>query len=251
MLYAALTFWLLIIMFAAWGVHSLWSGMTKPKIVNSVLLPGTLVAQLGHIFGLLITGNRVRNASLMDDDEYGDPSADPPEKSRIPVLGPIVIGLLPFVACAAALYIAARAIGRPLVWNLALERIDVARKLPTTLAGGWDMLRDVIVLTEDMLRGILNTDLLNLSTAIFLYLAICLTVRMAPLSGNRRGAIGAVLLAGLLIAGVSFLLRDSDAWIQRGWPLLTFSVGMLLLLLIFSLLVRGIVGLVKIFAHGE
>ncbi|MGE3180570.1 MAG: hypothetical protein AB7N71_03000 [Phycisphaerae bacterium] len=251
MLYAALTFWLLIIMFGAWGVHAIWSQMTKPKIVNSILLPGTLVAQLGHIFGLLITGNRVQNASLMGDDEQGDPSADPPEKPRIPVIGPIVIGLLPLVACGACLYIAARSLGRPLVWNLAVERIDVARTLPTSLAGVWALLRDAIALAEDMLTGILQTELLDVANIVFLYLAVCLTVRMAPFAGNRRGAIGAVLLAGLLITVVSLLLRNSDDWIHRGWPLLTFSVGMVLLLLIFSLVVRGLVGLVKILARGN
>jgi hypothetical protein len=44
MLYAALTFWLLIIVFSAWGVHTLLSQLIKPKVVNSILLPGTLVA---------------------------------------------------------------------------------------------------------------------------------------------------------------------------------------------------------------
>ena len=53
MLYAALTFWLLVVMFSAWGVHRLWSGLIKPRAVNFVLLPGTLVAQLGHVLGLL------------------------------------------------------------------------------------------------------------------------------------------------------------------------------------------------------
>ena len=49
MLYAALTFWLLVIVFSAWGVYWLWGRLVKPRVVNTVLLPGTLVAQLGHV----------------------------------------------------------------------------------------------------------------------------------------------------------------------------------------------------------
>ena len=74
MLYAALTFWLLVIVFCAWGVHALWSGLIKPRAVNTILLPGTLVAQLGHVLGLLITGNQVQNTALMSDDEDGKPA---------------------------------------------------------------------------------------------------------------------------------------------------------------------------------
>ena len=56
MIYFAVTFWLLVAVLTAWGVHQLWSGMLKPRTVNSILLPGTLVAQLGHVLGLLVTG---------------------------------------------------------------------------------------------------------------------------------------------------------------------------------------------------
>ncbi|MCH7591541.1 MAG: hypothetical protein IH989_02010, partial [Planctomycetes bacterium] len=71
MLYAALTFWLLTVVLIAWGVHRLWCGMARPRVVNAVLLPGTLVAQTGRVFGLLITGASVRTASLYDLDEGG------------------------------------------------------------------------------------------------------------------------------------------------------------------------------------
>ena len=84
-LYAALTLWLLVIMFSAWGVHRLWSALIKPRVVNSVLLPGTLVAQLGHVLGLLLSGNSVKNTALMDDGEEGDPKSDTPDEQRLPI----------------------------------------------------------------------------------------------------------------------------------------------------------------------
>ena len=68
MVYAAFTFWLLVIVLTAWGVHRLWSGMVKPKVLNTVLLPGTLVAQIGHVLGLLVTGATVTNTTLYKKD---------------------------------------------------------------------------------------------------------------------------------------------------------------------------------------
>ncbi len=249
MLYASLTFWLLVIVFSAWGIHSLWSLLVKPRVVNSVLLPGTLVAQLGHVLGLLITGNSVRNTMLMSDDEEGDPQTDPPEKTKIPVVGPILVGLLPLVACGACLYLAAHYWGGNVLGHLAGDfRVP---ELPRSIAGIWDLLRGSVTLIEQMLNAIVSSDLMNWSTALFLYLAICLTVRMAPFDGHRRGAIGAILLAGVLIALVSSLSGQTDRLVASSWPILSFSVAMLLFLLLVSLLISGLVGLIRILATEE
>ena len=64
MLYAALTFWLLVVVFTAWGVHHIWSGLLKPRTVNLLLLPGTLVAQIGYVMGVLVSGGTLRTGIL-------------------------------------------------------------------------------------------------------------------------------------------------------------------------------------------
>jgi hypothetical protein len=250
MLYAALTFWILVILFAAWGTHSLWSGLIRPRVVNSILLPGTLIAQLGHVLGLLITGGTVQNTTLMGDDENGEPRAETPEDTRVPVLGPVIVGLLPLVACATALYVAARWWGQSVVASHA-ERFGLPQQLPTTLAGAWDLLRQAISLTESVLAAIVSANLLHWPTLLFIYLAICLTVRMGPFQGNQRGALAAAVLAGGLIALLGTLLQPARDLIHSSWPILSFAVGMLLLLLLLSLIVRGVIGLVKILASGR
>ncbi len=249
MLYAALTLWLLVIVFSAWGVHWLWSRMIKPRAVNTVLLPGTLIAQLGHVLGLLITGNSVRNTSLMGDDEKGEPTTDSPDKQRIPIVGPVVVGLLPLVACAACLYLAAETLGRGVL--VAGASAEVPQALPGTLAGIWELLRTSITVTENMLNAILASDLLNWANVLFLYLAVCLTVRMTPFEGNRRGAVGAILLSGLVIGLVASLISAVKGAVLNSWSTLSFAVGMLLFLLLVSLLISGVVGLVRILARNE
>lgn len=258
MLYAALTFWLLVIMFTAWGVHHMWSTLVKPRVVNAVLLPGTLIAQLGHILGLLITGNAVQNTSLMSDDDSGAPQTDTPERPRVPIIGPILIGLLPLVACAACLHVAASYWGSAVFVPRTTENAAASattllpQALPTSLPAVWDMLRGTLSLSQYTLQSIMNADLTHWPTLLFLYLAICLTVRMAPFEGNRRGTIAAILLAGGVIAILANLLTPvREFLIQSSWPILGFSVGMLVFLLLVSLVVHAIVGLVGILAKSE
>lgn len=251
MLYAATTFWLLVIVFSAWGVHALWSRLVKPRAVNVVLLPGTLVAQLGHVLGILVTGGAVQNTTLMSDGEDGAPRADTPEKTRIPIVGSIIVGLLPLLACAGALYAAAHYWGGDVIGGADLDGPSVPQALPTSVAEAWQLLHDGVNVMQDMTAAIAAANLRDWSTLLFLYLAVCLTVRMTPFEGNRRGAIGAILLAG----GVIWLAGSLSAALHDGilasWPLLSFSVGMLLFLLLVSLLVTGGVGFARILMKEE
>lgn len=252
MLYAALTFWIIVIVFAAWGVHTLWSGMVKPRVVNAVLLPGTLVAQLGHVLGLLISGNSVQNTTLMGDDERGEPQSETPEQSRVPVVGPILTGLLPLVACCGCLYMAAYWWGGSVLSGMMQQAaVQVPQVLPTTLPAMWELLRTLVTVSETMLNSIIRADLANWSTVLFLYLAVCLTVRMTPMEGNRRGALAAIFFAGLIIALLASFSPRVQSFLQSSWPILSFAVGMLLFLLMVSLVVRGVVGLVRVLARNE
>ena len=249
MLYAALTFWLMVIVFSAWGVHWLWSRLIKPRAVNTVLLPGTLVAQLGHVLGLLVTGNSVSNTKLMGDDEEGEPTSDTPERQRIPVLGPVIVGLLPLIACAACLYLATRFLGRGVLPTDAT--FDLPQKLPASIPEFWALLHAGVDAGQNMLAAILRSNLKHWPNVLFLYLAVCLTVRMTPFEGNRRGAIGAILLSGVVIGVLATFIAPMEEAVYSSWPVLTFAVGMLLFLLIVSLLVSGLVGLIRILAKNE
>lgn len=252
MLYATLTFWLLVIVFSAWGVHTLWSGLIKPRVVNTILLPGTLVAQLGHVLGMLVTGNAVQNTALMGDDEEGEPQSETPETHRVPVIGAVLVGLLPLLACAGCLYWAARLWGGTVVDPLNADAsLAVPQALPTTLSAMWELLRHSVTTVESMLNAILNADLRDWRTLLFLYLAVCLTVRMTPFEGNRRGAVAAILLSGLVIGVLATMVNQVDDFVRSSWSVLSFAVGMLLFLLLISATVRGAVGLFRILARNE
>lgn len=244
MLYAAMTFWLLVIVLCAWGVHELWSGLVKPRVVNTALLPGTLVAQLGHVLGLLVTGGTVNNTTLYKDDETAAPEQTANPRPRVPVIGPVIVGMLPILACAAAIFFVSEQLGGPLAAEM--RRETVTQALPTGVAGSFDLLRDLITQAERTLTPALASDFRDWHVWLFLYLLICLTVRMAPFPGNLRGSLGAILVLGLLSGVTAGFAPVVTEKIHHGWPTLSLTAGALVLLLIISLLVRGIVGLSKL-----
>lgn len=248
MTYAALTFWLLVTVLTAWGVHRLWSGMIQAKVLNTILLPGTLVAQLGHVLGLLVTGATVNNTTLYKDDDSGAPETTVNPQPRIPIVGPVIIGLLPLLACAIGIYFVARELGKPIM--LLVRGSTVGPHLPTTLAGAWQLLRDQITLVESLVNAIQTADFNHWRAWAFLYLLTCLTVRIAPFPGNLRGALGAIVVLGIGAAAISSLTDVADPRVQTGWTVLNLTVATLLLLLILSLLVRGGVGLIQLL-RGE
>lgn len=242
--YATITFWLLVIVFSALGVHRLWSSLIQPKVVNSILLPGTLVATLGHILGLLITGGTVENTSLIKDDESGEPQTGKDPKPRVPIVGAVVIALLPMAGCAAAIYAVSRYFGSPILQAMTVES-GQQLWLPTSGPLFFGMLRESLNLVERLVNVVLASDLTDWRTLLFLYLAVCLTVRMAPLTGNLRGALGAIFVAGVLAFLIGKLTASTPETLAPTWPLISFSVAVLLFLLIVSLLITGAVNLAK------
>jgi hypothetical protein len=198
------------------------------------------------VMGLLVSGGTVNNTKLMRDDEAGEPETDTSSKPRLPIIGPILVAFLPLAACAAGVYMASSMLGQDVV--SAMSTRAVAQTLPTSLPDFWAFLRDGITIVERMVSGLLNLNLVYWKTIAFLYLAVCLTVRMAPLPGNLRGSLGAIVLVGVLVAMLGTAVPSVLDAVLGSWALLTFSVGVLLLLLMVSLMVRGLVGLIKVLA---
>lgn len=241
--YAAMTFWLLVIVFAALGVHRLWSSLVQPKVVNSILLPGTLVAQLGYVLGLLITGGTVNNTTLIKDDDSGEPETGGDEKPRVPLVGTMIIALLPMVGCAVAIYWTSRYWGSSIL-NAMADTSLASAQLPTTIDMFFAMLRQTVGLVEHLVSVVQRQNLTDWRTLLYLYLVICLTVRMAPLTGNLRGSLAAIALCGVCTFLLGQMMSTASP-LASAWPLITFSAAVLLFLLIVSLIIKGLVCLIK------
>ncbi len=246
MLYAAMVFWLMVLVFAAYGTHQLWAGMMKPNVLNIVLLPGTLIAQAGRIVGMLVTGAQINNAALLTTADQSKTTKSKASQPKIPVIGPVLIALLPMLTCGFAIHMVVTTIGQNV---LTLPTESTSNTLPLTFNSLWELLRSTIGVAEHVTGIVLSSDFRNWQTWLFVYLIICLTVRLAPMPGAHRGAIGAVLLIGVLISVVGRFAETSEGTIEGLWDLLNFSVGCLLCLLLLSLIVRGGVGLFRILTN--
>lgn len=243
MIYAAATLWLLVVVLLAWGVRRLWGGIFKPKAVNVVLLPGTFVAQIGRVVGLLITGAKVSNTALMGDEEKGEPATGSAYESKLPVFGPVIVGFLPMLATGAAVYLVLTRLGGPLVATAASEQIPAA--LPGSMAAFWDQFRLLLTMSENTLNAVVHADMPAWKLVAFVYLMVCLTVRMSPFEGNVRGHVGAILATFGGLALVNTISASPLTILETAWPLVSICVGWLVLLMLISLVATGAVRTVR------
>ncbi len=248
MIYAATCVWLTLIVLMAWSVHRLWQGIVKSRTVNGVLLPGTLIAQLGHVIGLLITGATVNNTAWVEDNDRGEPSTQPGFKPKIPFVGPIVVALLPMLALGGAIFLLVVRLGRPVIVQLPMDALST--ELPVTVGAFWDQLRALVTLAEETLAAASSTGVTSWKTGLFIYLMTCFTVRMAPIPGNVRGHVGAIAAVGSIAALSATLSPKPLNIIQDGWPILSLTMGWLLLLMLLSLVARGAVETIQMIGRS-
>jgi hypothetical protein len=74
---------------------------------------------------------------------------------------------------------------------------------------------------------------------------------MAPFPGNARGSLGAILVLGALTAMAGAVFGTTATVVESGWPVLSLSVTTLLLLLLISLVVRGLIALARLLYNSK
>ncbi len=249
MIYAAASFWMLVFIMMAWGVEHLWRSQAQTKTLNAIFFPGTVVAQLGRIVGLLITGATVAPGAP-GAGKGGDEGRPAPDwQPKLPVLGPLLVALFPMAALSAVLYLVIRHLGPAIVSQLPVDQIPPA--LPLSLSAFWEQLRKLITLSEGTLNAVRTADGSSWQVLLFVYLMICLTIRMAPFPGNVRGHLGAVVLLGIAAALAGTIWPTLPQVILSAWPLLALSIGWLLLMLLVSLLACGVIQSARMILHSE
>lgn len=241
MLYAAFVFWALVAIFSARAVYDLLAKLIPAKALNYLLLPGTLVAQVGHVVGLLATGGTVQQSRLANEST-GEPEVQADAKPKIPIIGPIVIAMLPIFLCGAALFWVAEWLSaRGMVGEIA----SLPRHLPKTMDAFFVLAHTMVDLLHGTTAVWTNAHWSQWQTWLFAYLTVCLMIRLSPLSKDVRPALFGVGLFGV----VGILLNYFTNWtwpnekLSRYWTNWSFLVANLLLLLIAALIVAGAAGL--------
>ena len=260
MIYAAFTFYLILVILAGLGVYRLWTRLARPGWVNWALLPGTIVSEMSYIFGCLITGGEIRRARLLpqrqaDSPTDGEPTAE--TTGGVKYVGPIVAALASIVAAGATILAIGALLGKPVMdefttgWWLAASSSSLPQKLPT----GWDEMWQHVSRQVAMLRRLCETlgraDWLDWRVPLFVYLSLCLSIRLSPVSRPVRPTLAAAAVIALVVAAIGLAWPRFDGLMQDIWPLLTYIWACLLLMLVATGLGLGIVALVRILAGKE
>jgi len=250
-IYAALAVWLLGILFMAVGTYRLWARMIRPQYVSWALLPGTLVAEMAYIFGCLVTGGEIRRAKIVPEagsrKSGGDSEPATEATARLKVLGPIVASLLAVVACAAAILIVHALLGEPVLTQfVSLPSASLPKTLPTSWGAFWDQLGGQLTLLRRVCETWTELQWSNWRVPLFVYLAVCLSVRLAPVRRDLRATLAAVVAVAILIALLGLVWKRFDSLVQDVWPLVTYVWSLLLFLLVLTLLISAVAALVRV-----
>ncbi|MDP7637266.1 MAG: hypothetical protein QF577_06940 [Phycisphaerae bacterium] len=253
-IYAAFTLWLVFTIFAGVGVYRMWAALDKPAWVNWALLPGTVVSEMAYIFGCLITGGEIQKAKLVPD--AGNSGSGEPKTSATPrwkFIGPIIASLIALVASGAAILVLNHVLGQPVMEQFRLAVAEpLKQELPTTWDGLWIHLSDQLRILRGICEMCPKLQWKNWRVGLFVYLAICLTVRLGPVSRPIHATLGAAIAASAVIALIGVISGEQfAALIKDIWPLLTFMWASLMLLLVGTLIVRGLTALWKILAGKD
>jgi hypothetical protein len=259
MFYLALTFWLLVAMLLAYGVFKTAEGMVRPRWINLALLPGTLVAETAHFVAAMLTGAPVSGVALVSDEPIDKQQADPP-KEGIPILSPLLMGLLPILAAVAIIYtLYAVELDQGMVETFARRSANVqvrasidapvtydfslAQELDWPAEFWFTSARSMLRLCERLVDQLPFEDLGDRwQTWLFVYLSACLAIRMVPLRHKLRNGLAGVILVGAF-ASLLGLIGAVDEAIRDAWPLLAYVIALLTLLLLVLLIIRGAIGL--------
>jgi hypothetical protein len=257
-IYAAFSVYLLGVIFAGQGVYRLWADMIKPRRVSWALLPGTVVAEMAYIFGCLITGGEIRRAKLMSGGggaaaprrkASGGEEAEPTTEAapRFRFIGPMVASFMCTVACGAGIIVARSLLGDPVIDEFAGgSRALLPYALPGSTEAFWSQLRGHLDLLRRMSATWLELDWLDWRVPLFVYVSVCLSIRLAPVRRSLRATLAAVVVLAGGIALVGVIWSRFDGLMRNDlWPLVTYTWSLLLFLLAVSLIVRGGVALVR------
>ena len=257
MIYAAFTFWMLLMFFAGTGVYRLWTKLANPAWVNWALLPGTVVSQMAYIFGSLITGGEIRRAKLIagGGSKTGSQDSQPATQPHacLKRVGPVVAAMFSIAACAAAILVAHWLLGKPVMKEFLTGGSSPApatlpQELPTSWNALWDQVSRQVMLLRRMCETLGRVNWLSWPVPLFIYLSACLTIRLFPAGRPYRPTLAASAAIAATIALVGLIWRQLSGLMQSLWPLLTYLWASVMFLLVVTLLLLGVAWLIRALA---
>lgn len=186
-----------------------------------MVAPGVIIHELSHAIACLITVARVKEINFFDNKG----GYVKHEKSKIPIIGPVIISLAPLMVGIVLVYILSRyvVIGSDVELSLNLSQSNINKIIET----------------------VLHLNLLNIKSLITLYLLISIGITMAPSFKDFTNAfIGLISLVALLLAvNYFFVIKLPETNLIIAFSLVTMVlilgiISSMILLTVKSILFR-------------
>lgn len=188
--------------------------------------PGVILHELSHALLCVLTGAKIKSISLFDK-EGGSVEH---EQSKLPVIGPVLISIAPFVSGVIAIYFLANWLG--------MKEYD--------FNNAWFRYHDLISYFKNLIATI---DFANYKNWIILYLALSIVVTMTPSKQDMKNItipiIILILLAGLMYYFKFSLINMINFPTDRILALLSPILLLLILALLFSIIIFALSKLIK------
>ena len=236
MIYLAWIIWVLLLFFISLATIRIWHSLVRSRNFNFFVLPGILVHQLSVALASVITGATVTHISIRgESQEYLTHT-----RSKIPVLGQVLIGLAPLFGCSLALWGAMELLSHPINIGFSLpESIQV------TASGLQQSAKSLIDVIAETLRAIQRADFGDWKTYVFLYLSITFAFTIAPAKKDLKTTI----IALAVLAAILLVIDLIGAKISGGpvlneyfasyWKILTYALAISIGFFLVSLLILG------------
>ena len=192
-------------------------------IYRLFVAPGVILHELSHAFACFFTGTKVTSINMFKKEGGEVRHA----RSKIPILGPIVISLAPFLVGGVAIYFFSRFMG--------LQALDIS-----------EFSLNPAEFIETIKQSFIGIELNDVTNWVLLYLALSIAVTMIPSLRDFANIIVSLILAGIII----FLVyrytpfRFDPGWVLR--PELFIVMGAVVALLIVSLILSIIIYAIKL-----
>jgi hypothetical protein len=259
LIYAAFVLWLFLILGMGVGVYRLCSQLVRPTRVNWAILPGTIVSEMAYTFGGLIThvfrnvltGGELKRDKLIDGGSSRKSRSGSKDKSKSRAFGSVLASLVSIATCAAAIVAAQWLLGRHVmekfteVWSRSGK---LPEELPMTWPAFWGQLDRLVHLQRSTCEALVRLEWAQWQVTVFVYLSMCLAVRLTPVRGTARQTLAAMLAVAGIVALIAGLAPQAKGLVEQIWPLLTYVWTGLLTLLLMSLLLCGAVTVVRVLA---
>ncbi len=243
MIYFALAFELIAIVFLSYGVEKLWTKYVNARISQFILFPGMVIHVLSHALLCILTGATIKNLNIFKLGKNEILFVKP----KIGFIGTFFIAAAPIFGCGLIILILLAIFGGIGVENLPLTNttgiythvIDLLQIMHTNLTLFWRQIAAQ-----------------NISSIIFLSLAVILSISMSPNIGELK-----YLVIGFIVCGAipfSLKLIDFDVYnyalckiiINKLWLIITLLISVLTAVLCITIILTGVIaGLRLTFSH--